>query len=360
MSDVSSSFSAWETLPQDEPPLCIAVRRPVSPPRHYEAHSNARGRRYTDALGRSLFSIILSLKHDNPGTCLHNVRPDISYTRTFTIDCDTSGNSCRGLLAVSVEAKSIYVAYRDSDSQKQLGAEILNGFGAQLGAWEKFEDPEIGVISYFHQAFYRTFVGSGMKDHLLELTKRYANHRIWVTGYSLGGSLASMTALYMAKKELVDKKLVRGVYDYLITPSNRTAVRVTSDVQEQIDAINLAQRIANSNGYIGNVARRPDLGAQQEYATRVESNKINFCLPFITDDLSKAIRASLVKCGLEDQQPGCSIRGAPSTTYDRAYSNTRGLFEARPLPEIMYVSMRVYRAGHTGVLPQTMFRRRYC
>ncbi|KAK6739453.1 hypothetical protein RB195_008128 [Necator americanus] len=81
----------------------------------------------------------------------------------------------------------------------------------------------------------------------------------------------------------------------------RTAVRVTSDVQERIDAINLAQRIANSNGYIGNVARRPDLGAQQEYATLVESNKINFCLPFITDDLIKAIRASLVKCGLENQ-----------------------------------------------------------
>ncbi|KAK6742945.1 hypothetical protein RB195_010297 [Necator americanus] len=38
MSDVSNSFSAWETLPEDEPPLCIAVRRPVSPPRHYEAH----------------------------------------------------------------------------------------------------------------------------------------------------------------------------------------------------------------------------------------------------------------------------------------------------------------------------------
>ncbi|KAK6763480.1 hypothetical protein RB195_023978 [Necator americanus] len=37
MSDVSNSFSAWETLPEDEPPLCIAVRRPVSPPRHYEA-----------------------------------------------------------------------------------------------------------------------------------------------------------------------------------------------------------------------------------------------------------------------------------------------------------------------------------
>ncbi|KAK6765587.1 hypothetical protein RB195_025476 [Necator americanus] len=38
MSEVSNSFSAWETLPKDEPPLCIAVRRPESPPRHYEAH----------------------------------------------------------------------------------------------------------------------------------------------------------------------------------------------------------------------------------------------------------------------------------------------------------------------------------
>ncbi|KAK6754270.1 hypothetical protein RB195_013334 [Necator americanus] len=43
MSDVSNSFSAWETLPEDEPPLCIAVRRPVSPPRHYEAVNRCGG-----------------------------------------------------------------------------------------------------------------------------------------------------------------------------------------------------------------------------------------------------------------------------------------------------------------------------
>ncbi|CAJ0609806.1 unnamed protein product [Cylicocyclus nassatus] len=172
-------------------------------------HSNAKGRRYTDALGRSLFSIILALKHDDPASCLRNVRPDISYVRTFTIGCDNSGNTCRGLLAVSVEAKSLYVAYRDSASHKQFAAEILNGFGAQFGAWEKFEDPEAGVISYFHHAFYRTFIGSGMKAHFEELQKKYVNYRVWVTGYSLGGSLASMTALYLARKEIVDKKLLR-------------------------------------------------------------------------------------------------------------------------------------------------------
>ncbi|KAK6737063.1 hypothetical protein RB195_019641 [Necator americanus] len=46
MSDVSNSFSAWETLPEDEPPLCIAVRRPVSPPRHYEAVNRCGGERH--------------------------------------------------------------------------------------------------------------------------------------------------------------------------------------------------------------------------------------------------------------------------------------------------------------------------
>ncbi|KAK6748418.1 hypothetical protein RB195_001194 [Necator americanus] len=71
-------------------------------------------------------------------------------------------------------------------------------------------------------------------------------------------------------------------------------------IPNPVGSITEAQRIANSNGYTGNVARRPDLGTQREYATVVESNKINFGLPFTTDDLSKAIRASLVKCGLED------------------------------------------------------------
>ncbi|KAK6743057.1 hypothetical protein RB195_010365 [Necator americanus] len=47
MSDVSNYFSAWETLPEDEPQLCIAVRRPESPPRHYEAVNRCGGVEYS-------------------------------------------------------------------------------------------------------------------------------------------------------------------------------------------------------------------------------------------------------------------------------------------------------------------------
>ncbi|KAK6764420.1 hypothetical protein RB195_024660 [Necator americanus] len=81
----------------------------------------------------------------------------------------------------------------------------------------------------------------------------------------------------------------------------RTAVRVTSYVQERIDAVNLAQRIATSNGYIVDSPRRPGLIAQRDYAKMDDSRKISFCLPFITDYLSKAITTSLVRCGLDDQ-----------------------------------------------------------
>ncbi|KAK6761665.1 hypothetical protein RB195_022665 [Necator americanus] len=58
MSDVSDSFSAWETLPEDEPPLCIAVRRPVSPPRHYEA--GVKYEKTNQSFSLSLLSVTFS------------------------------------------------------------------------------------------------------------------------------------------------------------------------------------------------------------------------------------------------------------------------------------------------------------
>ncbi|KAK6762994.1 hypothetical protein RB195_023630 [Necator americanus] len=50
--------------------------------------------------------------------------------------------------------------------------------------------------------------------------------------------------------------------------------------------IKLARRIATSDGYIADVPRRPGLIEQRDYAKVGDSKKINFCLPFITDDLS--------------------------------------------------------------------------
>ena len=71
----------------------------------------------------------------------------------------------------------------------------MHGLAAQLGAWEKFESEEAGVITYFHLAFYRLslvpfsetyiyhfslFVESGMKEDLIDLAAKYPTYRIWV------------------------------------------------------------------------------------------------------------------------------------------------------------------------------------
>ncbi|KAK6761311.1 hypothetical protein RB195_022392 [Necator americanus] len=67
------------------------------------------------------------------------------------------------------------------------------------------------------------------------------------------------------RANLVDAALLRpGRFDHLVEcgiPSEAT-VRVKSDSQERISAVNLVQRIANCNGYIANVPRRPRLIAQ--------------------------------------------------------------------------------------------------
>ncbi|VDO20944.1 unnamed protein product [Heligmosomoides polygyrus] len=97
----------------------------------------------------------MALKDDNATSCMLNVRPDVGYLRTYTVECDNSGNKCSGMVAVSEEAKSIYIVFKDTASREQLMTEVVNGLGAQFGAWERFESEEAGVVSYFHTAFYK-------------------------------------------------------------------------------------------------------------------------------------------------------------------------------------------------------------
>ncbi|XGW11107.1 hypothetical protein V3C99_012535 [Haemonchus contortus] len=226
--------------------------------------TTAKGKRYTDELGRSLYAFILSLKSDNVTTCLSNLRPDVTHVRTFTVECDSSGNDCTSMVAVSEEAKSLYLVFRDTASRKQLITEMVSGFGAQLGAWEKFLGPEAGVISYFHTAFYKTFIDSGMKDHTLKLIKKYPEFRIWMTGFSLGGSLASMASLYLAKKTTVDKNLLR-----LVTFGEpRTGnVAFAREVEENVP---FRYRVVKKNDFVASIPRSVDPATSLMVATAFE------------------------------------------------------------------------------------------
>ncbi|CAI4229361.1 unnamed protein product [Auanema sp. JU1783] len=184
-----------------------AVQR--DPFRCPQKFSTSKGKRYTDDLGRSVFAVAISVKADNASECLSNVRPDINYVKQYNVECDGAGNSCGGIIAASDEAKALYVAYKGSNFDKQILAEFIHGLAAQLGAWEKFESKDAGVITYFYGAFTKLFIDSGMYDDLMELKKKHPNYRVWLTGHSLGGSLASMTALYLIKHGSFESSKVR-------------------------------------------------------------------------------------------------------------------------------------------------------
>lgn len=172
--------------------------------------STLKGRRYTDKLGRSLYALTLAVKEKDPVKCLTNSRPDVKLFKYFEVECDASHNTCAGMLAVSEEAKALYVIYRGTSVDKQLFQEFIHGIAAQFGAWEKFVNGS-GVMTYFYTGFQRLFMDSGMRTSLLKLKEAHPGYRIWVTGHSLGGSLASMTALYLVNQTIFPADRVKLV-----------------------------------------------------------------------------------------------------------------------------------------------------
>uniref|UniRef100_A0A914LST4 Fungal lipase-like domain-containing protein n=4 Tax=Meloidogyne TaxID=189290 RepID=A0A914LST4_MELIC len=187
--------------------VAVATRDPFKCPLKI---SNAKGRRYTDKLGRSLYALTLAAKQKDPTFCLKNSRSDVKIVKYFEVECDQAKNTCAGMLAVSEEAKALYVIYRGSTIDRQLFQEFIHGIAAQLGAWEKFVNGS-GVMTYFHGAFRRLFLEGGMKTQLLKLKEKHEGYRIWVTGHSLGGSLASMTALYLVNQTMFSPDRVKLV-----------------------------------------------------------------------------------------------------------------------------------------------------
>lgn len=83
-----------------------------------------------------------------------------------------------------------------------------------------------------------------------------------------------------------------------------TAAEVCSGTEEKKESIELARRIARSNGYSTTEVGRDRRGQgrrsrQYREASRI-SERIPFCIPYITDEFSATVRKCLRKASLED------------------------------------------------------------
>ncbi|EYC09624.1 hypothetical protein Y032_0059g2968 [Ancylostoma ceylanicum] len=87
----------------------------------------------------------------------------------------------------------------------------------------------------------------------------------------------------------------------IVTNMFRTATRVCSGLEEKEESLALAQRVAAMNGYTNQIPRsKRHKGVVRQSRESTHADKIPFCLPFISDEVSTAIRQCLRRAALDE------------------------------------------------------------
>ncbi|CAI2352731.1 unnamed protein product [Caenorhabditis sp. 36 PRJEB53466] len=154
---------------------------------------------YSDSLARNkLIFASIAAYAEKPELCLEKGFQQAIVRRQITVLCDVDLNdTCSGYTAVSPTDKAILVVFRGTTSNQQLLVEAVETVVGNHAPW-----PAGGVVSqYFHDGFFKMW-NTGMKDDFNTLLAKYPGYQVWVTGHSLGGSLASLAASYISNSSL--------------------------------------------------------------------------------------------------------------------------------------------------------------
>ncbi|KAI6190507.1 Lipase-3 domain-containing protein [Aphelenchoides bicaudatus] len=116
-------------------------------------------------------------------------------------------NYCLAYLAYSPNDNAIVLTFRSTNSDSQFLLEALNF----LFYIQKDFNPVGGkVVAYFHDAFYALW-NSGLLQEFQQALQQYPNAEVWVFGHSLGGSLASLGAAWIARMQLISPQKLKFV-----------------------------------------------------------------------------------------------------------------------------------------------------
>ncbi|EYC39101.1 hypothetical protein Y032_0675g1419 [Ancylostoma ceylanicum] len=143
----------------------------------------------------------------NPQQCLSTLYKNAQMKRLTSVICDiTLIDKCSGFTAVNHDDKAIIISFRGTDRNIQL---IMEGDETLLKNNTKWAAG--GVVSlYFNDAFKRVWM-SGIKDDLATLQSQNPGYELWITGHSLGGAMASLTASYISFNKLFPANKIKLV-----------------------------------------------------------------------------------------------------------------------------------------------------
>ncbi|KAJ1368717.1 hypothetical protein KIN20_029975 [Parelaphostrongylus tenuis] len=144
---------------------------------------------------------------ESPQDCLENRFTNATLKRQVTVQCDPiKGDTCSGYSAVLHNDEAIVLSYRGTRGFFQLIEEFDETVFKRKSPWIAGGN----VSEYFNNAFVLLW-NAGMEDDFHVLRSQYPLYQIWVTGHSLGGALASLTASYIIATNLTLADSVRLV-----------------------------------------------------------------------------------------------------------------------------------------------------
>ncbi|CAI5453427.1 unnamed protein product [Caenorhabditis angaria] len=164
---------------------------------------------YTDSFARNQMLALASAAYaSDPQKCLTNKFTNAQLKRQIYVkNCALLSNDvCSGYTAVLHDDKAIVISFRGTQGFLQLISEANKSVFESQMAWVSGGK----VSKYFGDAFTKVW-NSGMKDDFNALVAQNPGYTIWVSGHSLGGSLASLAASFIVGTKLVDSQNVKLV-----------------------------------------------------------------------------------------------------------------------------------------------------
>ncbi|XP_031569355.1 lipase ZK262.3-like [Actinia tenebrosa] len=167
-----------------------------------ESHCDDKLSRYDPDLSMKML-LLSAAAYDpvDPQGCLDNSLPSamLQLRIVVTRQCDSSGNECSGYVAVSHALKAIVVAFRGSLHSDQAFKVFLDTI---IEPKESFLGGEVQY--YWKRGFEELW--SCMKKDVKTLVSDNPSYKVWVTGHSLGGAMASLASTWLVYYQIVSRK----------------------------------------------------------------------------------------------------------------------------------------------------------